>query len=389
MKYIYTKLNFTEDLLRAIYLLIERLFVVFFVYCIISCANKERRTDPHAGESATGQINTLNDKTIDKSQSGNFAGKMQIIDVASNSLLKVRSTKKVPIINEKLSLVSNDSKIGIYGVGLVKKINFVNECELECDSKSEFEMEIISISPRLTARVGDFVSELDLSREQENYLGGTDRLVIMSSDTTSSRYKALVTQGISIGDTAETLWKDEFLITYYGQLTYGVYDYLSLGTVLPLNATGALNGSLKLRFYRTNTNILSTGLTYTKIPNSDSSSLNVNFMWDSISNNDLITHNFITLAVVSFNNAEDVTAIKSIGTSSLQTGYEFVLNDWSRILVGPNFNFEKKSVGGYFSYLKIWDKTHLQFSINSTNIRSLKLSPTDGYYVFFDAYWRY
>ncbi len=311
-------------------------------------------------------------------------GVITVKEIISNTKIKAHSIKKTPAIDEKLSFLSPEKDVGVYGVGIVKKINQINESEYE------LEMEIVSLSPKYTVRVGDKVVSLDLSSSQMDYGGGTDRLVVKSSsEKISSRYKPIVTQGLSIGDTAETLWKDEYLFTYYGQLSYGVNDFLSMGTVLPLNITGSPNASLKLRMYRSATNVISTGLTYTNIPNSSASSFNINFMWDSIANNDLITHNFITLAVVSFDNAEDVSAIKSLGTSSLQTGYEFIMNDWSRFLVGPNFNFEKKSVGGYFSYLKILDRIHLQFSINSTNIRSFKLSPTDGYYAFFDVYWRY
>jgi hypothetical protein len=310
-------------------------------------------------------------------------GTITVKEIISNTKIKAHSIKRKPEINEKLSFLSPEENVGVYGVGIVKKVTSLREGEYE------FEMEIISLSPRYTVRVGDRVVSLDLSGQQIDYGGGTDRLVVKSSDRVSARYKPIVTQGLSIGETAETLWNKEYLFTYYGQLNYGLYDFLSIGTVLPLNVTGSPNAALKLRMYRSATNVVSTGITYTKIPNSDSSSLNLNFMWDSISNNDLITHNFITLAVVSFSNAVDVSAIKSIGTSSLQTGYEFIMSDWSRFLVGPNFNFEKKSVGGYFSYLKILDRIHLQFSINSTNIRSFKLSPTDGYYAFFDVYWRY
>ncbi|MEK6773688.1 MAG: hypothetical protein AABY64_07090 [Bdellovibrionota bacterium] len=308
----------------------------------------------------------------------------KVTEILSNTRLKFISLVIKPLVDEKLSFVSEDKKIAVYGTGIVKRISSMP------DGKFEGEMEIISLSPKHTVRVGDQIVRLDLSSEQKNYLGRADHIISGGAgDAVSSRYKALFTQGLSIGETAETLWKDEFLFTYYGQIFYGVYDFISIGTVLPLNLVGSANGVLKIRLHRSATNIVSTGLSYTKIPNTDSATFNINFMWDSISNEDLITHNFMTLAVVSYQKAEDASAIKSLGTSSLQTGYEFIMNDWSRILVGPNFNFEKKSVGGYFSYLKIWDRTHLQFSINSTNIRSFKLSPSDGYYAFLDAYWRY
>ncbi len=315
----------------------------------------------------------------------NFSENMQVGEITTNTNLKIKGVnlRQKLFVNEKLALVSKEKDIGIYGVGVVKKIIFSG------DGRFDFEFEILALQPKYTVRLGDRVVRLNLSTTNEEYMGRTYSLVHLPDRNVSSRYKPLFTQGYSIGETAETLWKNEFLFTYYGQIYYGLYDFLSVGTLLPLNAVGSANGVVKARLYRSGANVLSTGLSYTKIPNSQASTLNINFMWDSISNESSITHSFISLAVFSFDKAEDASAIKSLGTSSLQTGYEFILDNWSRLLVGPNFNFEKKSVGGYLSYLKIWDKTHLQFSLNSTNIRSLKLSPTDGYYAFFDAYWRY
>lgn len=315
----------------------------------------------------------------------NFSESMQVEEVLTNTLLKIKGVnlRQKLLINEKMALVSREKDIGIYGVGIVKKIL------LNKDGRFDFEFEILALQPKYTVRLDDRVVRLDLTTTNQEYMGRTYSLVHLPDRNISSRYKPLFTQGYSIGETAETLWKNEFLFTYYGQIYYGMYDFLSVGTLLPLNAVGSANGALKARIYRSETNVLAAGLSYTKIPNSQASTLNINFMWDSISNETSITHTFITLAVFSFDKAEDASAIKSLGTSSLQTGYEFIMDSWNRLLVGPNFNFEKKSVGGYLSYLKIWDKTHLQFSLNSTNIRSLKLSPTDGYYAFFDAYWRY
>jgi hypothetical protein len=111
--------------------------------------------------------------------------------------------------------------------------------------------------------------------------------------------------------------------------------------------------------------------------------------WDSISSESVISHTLFTVAAMSFENADDITAIKSLGTSSLQTGYEFILGSWNRVLLGPSYNFETKALGGYLTYLKIWDRFHFSLSVNSTNVSSFKFSPVDGYYFLFDMYWRF
>lgn len=238
-------------------------------------------------------------------------------------------------------------------------------------------------------QVGDKLFHLDLTSENSRYLGTTDLIIRSRSRWVSSKYKPLFTQGVAVGETAETLWKNEYLIHWFGQISYGLSDRFTIGTIVPADLLGAANFNVKWRFFDSDSNVFATGLTFTKIPNEPRSTLNLNFIWDSVSSSSVVSHTYFTLALFSFDQAQDTTAIKSLGTSSFQTGYEFILSNWDRVLVGPSYNFEKKAVGGYLSYLKIWDKFHLGLSLNSTNISSLKLSATDGYYFAFDAYWRF
>jgi hypothetical protein len=120
--------------------------------------------------------------------------------------------------------------------------------------------------------------------------------------------------------------------------------------------------------------------------------LNLNIYWDSISSESTISHTFISIALYSFEEAERATVIKSLGTSSFQSGYEFVLGNWDRVLLGPSYNFENKTLGGYLTYLKIWDRFHLGASLTTTDITEFTLFPQDGgdgYYLSVDAYWRF
>jgi hypothetical protein len=168
-----------------------------------------------------------------------------------------------------------------------------------------------------------------------------------------------------------------------------VKKWLTVNTIVPADLLGAPNIAVKSQVYRSFSNVLSTSLNFSAIPNETRSVLNLNLYWDSISSESTISHTMLSVALFSFEDAENTTAIKSLGTSSLQTGYEIILDHWDRILVGPSYNFEKKSVGGYLSYLKIFDRMHISFSLNSTDIAKLKYSTTDGYFFLFDAYWRF
>jgi hypothetical protein len=311
---------------------------------------------------------------------------------------------------EKLALLSKDTEGGVYGfVEVEEAISFAkknekpnektNEKSLKSNEKpteksnekllNTYEASLDVLHKTQIVQIGDQIARVDLSTTEENYKANTSLLIKKSTQSISSKYKPLVTQGLLIGETAETLWQDEFFVNYLGQVQYGIYSWMSVGTIVPANAVGAPNGQFKFRLYDSQVAVVSMGLNFTKIPNSDESTANVTFMWDSISNQSLISHNYITLAVVSFKNAQDSAALKTIGTSSVQTGYEYLFDNWNRILFGPNYNFENRKVGGYISFIKIWDRFHLQASLNTTNIESFKISAKDGYYPFVDMYWRY
>lgn len=238
--------------------------------------------------------------------------------------------------------------------------------------------------------IGDSFELAELGQEIPNFKANTELLDHGDyQGFVSSRYRPLYTQGLGIGDTAETLKQDEFLLTWYGLLSYGAKDWLSISSILPLNAFGGPNLQLKFKFFQSNENILGAGISLWRVPGSSESAININFMWDSVSNSSLISHSFVTLAALTYDNSKDTTAIKSLGSSAIQSGYEFLLSDWSRILTGPNYNFETKSLGAYVSYLTIWEHFHFQVSLASNNLSSLRADVRDGYYGFFDAYWRY
>ncbi len=236
---------------------------------------------------------------------------------------------------------------------------------------------------------GHRLKPLLLVTENSNYQGATLLMIRNTGENISSRYKPLYTQGFLVGDTAATLDQDEFLVNYLGQVYYGIYPRFTIGTTALVNAAGGLNFLGKYRIYSTNENTISTLVTFTRVPDSTQSNLNLTFLWDSFSNDTMITHNFLSLAVLAYDRAIETTAIKSFGSSSIQTGYEFILKSWDRILIGPNYNFEKKTIGGYLSYVAIWDRFNLNVSLNTVDIRADRFDLKDGYNMFLDVYWRY
>lgn len=307
----------------------------------------------------------------------------RIDSIVDHKTVKAISHNSTWVIGETVMVESQTPGIGI--VGFLE----VTETANNQDGTWTLTCDLVRHSRTGFIQVGDKILPLDLSTDNNAYTGTTDLIIRSRSRAVSSRYKPLFTQGVAVGETAETLWEGEYLLHWFGLLSYGLTDRISLTTLVPFTLTGNFNLTTKWQFYSSDTTVLATGLAFAKIPNEPRSTLNLNLYWDSISNSSTISHTFVTLSLITFEQAEDATAIKALGTSSFQTGYEFILSNWDRMLIGPTYNFEKKAVGGYLSYLKIWDKFHIGVTLGSTNVTGLKYSTSDGYYLAADSYWRF
>lgn len=274
------------------------------------------------------------------------------------------------------------------GGGIVAFIE-ITEINQTPDGRYELIGKLKSHSKFKILQLGDRLVRMDLSRANPLYQGTTALIVHERAGFTSARYKTLVYQGFAIGETAQTLWKGEALINFLGLGYYGVTDWLTVGALVPGYVTNNPNLLVKTRVYESDSNVFSLGGSLVRVAQTGQTTLNLNLLWDSVSSDSLIQHTLITLGLVTWEGAEDAAAIKALGSSSLQTGYEFILDNWNRVLVGPNYNFEKKAVGGYISHMWIYDRFHFQLSLNSTNIARFRINPSDGYYGGLDLFWRF
>lgn len=314
-----------------------------------------------------------------------YDARARISYFVDNKTLKATTQYNDWTIGEVVALESQTPGVGI--------IAFVEIAGIENKQDGTYELtgELLRQSRLNFIQTGDQLMHLDLSSDNERYLGTTDLIVKDSGVQISAKYKPLYTQGLSIGDTAQTLWEKEFIITWYGQIDYGLKKWLSVGTILTADLVGAWNAWGKAKVYESYSNVVSVGLKYgstDSLQGVDSYRLlNLNIFWDSISSESVISHTTLTLALVTYNE-DDSTIIKTLGGSSLRTGYEVILDNWDRVLIGPVYNFANNSVGGYLSYMKIWDKFHLGVTLNSTDVSNFHISE-DGYYGSFDAYWRF
>ncbi len=286
-------------------------------------------------------------------------------------------------VGEMVTVISQNSRIGAMGFVEVVSVKEITE------NQYLIKLSLQRQSRQYLIQVGDFVRRLDLSSDNKDYLGTTDLLIRASEMNISSKYRPLVHQGLVIGDTAQTLYKKEILINYFGNIYYGLTSELTVGTLAPVNVLGQPNLNMRYKVYDGEATTLTTGLSFVRITKDDQASLNLNFYWDNTSSDSLISHTFLGLGLVRWDKAGDAAALKYLTSSSFQTGYEMILNNWDRFLIGPSYNFQNKALGGYLSYLFIRDRFHFQLSINATDITHIRLDPTDGYYPFFDIYWRF
>jgi hypothetical protein len=286
-------------------------------------------------------------------------------------------------IGEILVVVSQNPKLGS-----IAFVDVIATTERP-DGTYELKLGLLRQSRKYFIQVGDYVRRLDLSSDSDDYIGATELLIKNSTLNISSKYRPLVYQGFVIGDTAQTLYEKEFLINYFGNLYYGFNDWLTLGTLAPVNVLGRPNANFRAKVFDSESTTLAVGMSFVRLNKENEASLNLNFYWDNTSSEALISHTFVGLGLINWSGSAEAAAIKYLTASSFQTGYEIILDNWNRFLIGPSYNFEKKALGGYLSYVWILDRFHFQASINATDITHLRLDPTDGYYGFLDMYWRF
>lgn len=287
------------------------------------------------------------------------------------------------MVGEIVAVISQNARVGVFAFVEVEAVNPLGQRQFEIVLK------LVRQSRRYFILPGDAIERLDLTMANPDYIGTTDLLVKTSNNNISSKYRPLFYQGPSIGETAQTLYKHELLFNYFGSLFFGVEDWLTLGTNAPANVFVGPNANLYAKIYDSEPTTLSAGFSYLQLNKERQSVLNLNLYWDSFSSDSLISHTQLSLGLIRWDRAAESSAVKMLTSSSFQTGYELIKDDWDRILIGPSYNFEKKTVGGFLSYIWIFDRMHMQLSVNSTDITKIKLDVEDGYYGFFDLYWRF
>lgn len=287
-------------------------------------------------------------------------------------------------IGEVLVVQSQDE--GRLIIGFVQ----VQSVQKASDGLYQLQLRLIRQSKYHFIQVGDNLYRMDFSTYHDEYKGTTELFLHSDRLDASARYKPLTYMSFTSGETAQTLQENEFLINALGYFDWGVTPEWEVGSVLLTDVLQAANFHTKYKFYDSDANIFSVGTSYTQSPDTKEGVVNMAFYWDSISSESVISHIAISIALDNIAKAKNFTALKSLAaTSSIQTGYEFVLSNWDRVLAGPSYNFDTKSVGGYLDYVWIWDHTHFLLGLGTTNISDAIFNFETGYFVNVDLYWRF
>lgn len=318
-----------------------------------------------------------------------------------NAVIISESLLRIPCLKDQSEL-KNGQLIGLIAenediVGLFQymstehPIQGMTTDDLESTQTTDgLTLKLLSLRSKRLSQATDRFTILDL-HQIDSELKGTTFLSTGSVIEKSyhSQYKPLFTQGTTIGETAQTLYHNEWFFNVYGTLAYGFHQKITGSTNLLGLALGSPNAQIKTRVFKNENQTWAISVNMAQERDSSERLFNVDLVWDSILSDKLISHSLISAAVISFDSAKDIAAVKSYGSSSFQTGYEYIFDDWSRFLIGPSYNIDKRALGGYLGYLKIYDHFHFQVSLTSNNIRRFQFSAEEGYLIVIDAYWRW
>ena len=242
--------------------------------------------------------------------------------------------------------------------------------------------EIVSWLAREQILVGDKVLPFFVNRKNE-VDGHTILLQRNGSKKIWARYKPLLFTGSeTLSETAATLGRGEHQISVLTTYSFGITDRLSIGTVAIANFLRVYNMKVKYNCYSSEHLIVSAAYQYNYLKSTHTNTLTLYV--DSPNDNRLVSHLNVSLTSSNLGKWKDTSYGLFKVYSMIEESSEYILKNWDRITVGPQYFIDSHKVGGFFSYVFVWEHLHLSLGINSRNLFAVKAIRPSGF-----VYWRF
>lgn len=242
-------------------------------------------------------------------------------------------------------------------------------------------------TPRGLILPGDRIVEAFFEKGSPKMMTGSVELLQSGERAYGARFKPLVFGGILVGNTAFTLDKNEMLLDLLGQVAYGVTDRFQVSTSALLAFLSIPNLALKYRFNPVKDYTVSPELTFGYEAKQRAFLAQSTLRWAFHSGRKWISHGFATIALTQVSDQQkDVSG--TFFKTELGGGYEYILNSWHRIYLGPTFAIEQRSLGGVFAMIFVWDRIHFSIQLRTFDILKLRFG-FDGYLPMLNLYWRF
>ncbi len=255
------------------------------------------------------------------------------------------------------------------------------------------EIEASEAGCRATARVliheaGALVVEGDEAvqenlRDHTPLLPGRIDLQLRGTRRYSARYKPLAYFGPFYGD-GQVLDQGESLLDPFALYQYGISDKFTLETLATANFVGVINGGFKYEALDTSFVKVTTGALLGHVLEDHDTYLRLQALLTIPSNSRIQSHTQVTYFFRPQNGLQN-----SLTDPQISVINEFIMSSWDRLLFGPTYNFELKSVGGFASLIFIWNHLHLSVGLQTQNFMKLNFNQRDAYTPTFGVWWRY
>ncbi len=241
-------------------------------------------------------------------------------------------------------------------------------------------------------KVGDHCVGIDVAKGNVGIDGSSEILISKSNGVkVSSRYRPLVYMA-PFGETASMLDQGENLLDIFSYYARGITERLTLSSIVVANLYmpnivgkwGLVHNEwLDIAVKGSFAKVGAVSNKYKEV------SAGISVLWDIKGNTKWVTHNGVSIFTETLKpNVLVADSIAPIFQSSIHAVSEYIFDSWNRLLIGPQYNFESQSVGGFFGYMLIWDHLHLSIDLTVKDVTRLKFD-SNGYIPYIHAFWRF